>query len=233
MMSAPANHNDWLAANPADVATLADGDVHAWWCVGGTEAVVQRRRYLDALLQRLLGAYVDEQPASLLLGREQRGRPFLADANGRPRGPDFNLSDSAGHSLLLVSRSARVGVDVERTNRRLRHRELAQRYFAPEEAAAISTLDDEAGTRRFLQLWTAKEAACKATGTGLGGHMHRWTFACDDDQPRLIAMPDEAGSADDWHFLTLTPPDHGFLATLALRGQFKRLRCFRQASELR
>ncbi|MEZ5464063.1 MAG: 4'-phosphopantetheinyl transferase superfamily protein [Lysobacteraceae bacterium] len=226
----PTRHNDWPLTNPANVTELADGEVHAWWCVGGTEAVVQRRRYLDALLQRLLGAYVGEAPDSLMLGREERGRPYLADANGEPRGPDFNLSDSAGHSLVLVSRTLRVGVDVERTNRRLRHRELAERYFAPEEAAAINAMDDDAGKQHFLQLWTAKEAACKATGTGLGGHMHRWAFAINEGSPTLSDMPDEAGSTGDWHFLTLTPPDDGFLTTIALRGNFERLRCFRFSS---
>ena len=220
-------HDHWPLTNPADVAELADGEVHAWWCVGGTEAIVQRRRYLDALLQRLLGAYVDEDSDALRLGREERGRPFLADAHGKPRSPDFNLSDSAGHSLVLVSRTLRVGVDVERTNRRLRHRELAERYFAPEEAAAINAMDDEAGKQHFLQLWTAKEAACKATGTGLGGHMHRWAFAISEGNPTPRNIPDEAGTADDWRFLALKLPEDGFLATIALRGPFERLRLFR------
>ncbi|MCB1559754.1 MAG: 4'-phosphopantetheinyl transferase superfamily protein [Xanthomonadales bacterium] len=223
---------DWPAMTPEQAPPLGNGVVHAWWCAGGAEAVVQRRRYLDALLQRLLGGYVDEDPATLVLGREPRGRPFLSDANGKRRSPDFNLSDCAGHSLVVVSRTLRVGVDVERTNRRLRHRELAQRYFAPDEAVAINALDDAAGKLQFLRLWTAKEAACKATGTGLGGHMHRWAFAINDGIPTLIDMPDEAGSADDWRFLTLTPPDDGFLATIALRGNFERLCCFRLASEV-
>jgi 4'-phosphopantetheinyl transferase len=50
----------------------------------------------------------------LRFGREEKGRPFLR-AEGAP---DFNLSDTEGGTLLALSHAARVGVDLERRERR-------------------------------------------------------------------------------------------------------------------
>jgi len=42
----------------------------------------------------------------------------------------------------------------------------------------------DAARRAFLRLWTAKEASCKATGTGIYGRLAAWRFAIGEDDPR-------------------------------------------------
>lgn len=199
---------------PAVPPPLAAGDVHLWWQTGELQPVPQgRRARVDALLRRVLAPYVESTPDTLRFGREQRGRPFLL-ADGAP---DFNLSDTRGGTLVAVAAQGRVGIDLERLDRQLSHRDLARRYFAPREIAALEALPDDDARQAFLRLWTAKESSCKATGTGIFGWLPRWSFDPAPAQPQPWEIPAEAGDAALWHHRRVQPhPD--FTAVLSCHG---------------
>ena len=144
-------------------------------------------------------------PDALVFGREARGRPFLQ----HPQAPGFNLSDTPGGSLLAIAARGRPGVDIERLDRALPVERLARRWFSAEERAALQALPAELARAAFLRLWTAKEASCKATGTGIFGYLAQWTFCVDAQVPILQSLPADAGDAERWHFERLQPsPEH-------------------------
>lgn len=210
----------------APVPPLDDGCIHLWWIAGGPETPQQRRARVDALLRSVLANYLAQHPDALRFGREARGRPFLLagqTADGAPP-PDFNLSDTRGGTVVAVARGLRVGVDLERTDRALSHRALAPRYFAAEEATALAALPEEPARRAFLALWTAKEAACKATGTGIYGQLATWRFVVAEGEPQLRAAPPAAG-ADGWSFRRVAPAP-AYTAVVACRGVIRGLRQF-------
>lgn len=196
---------------------ILDADtLEVWWWPGGDAAPRARRARVDALLRRTLAPYLGMAPAAIRFGREPRGRPFLADADPDI---DFNLSDTVDGTVVAVTRARRVGIDLERLDRRPPFRRLARRWFAREEADALAAMDDEAGRRRFLALWTIKEAACKATGTGIYGRLPAWRFQLEgvEGAPIALALPAEALGAR-WSFHRLSPtPEHG--VALAVRGE--------------
>jgi 4'-phosphopantetheinyl transferase len=162
-------------------------------------------------------------PEQLLFGREAKGRPFLR----HPGAPDFNLSDTGGGSLLALTSIGRVGVDLERTDRIPPALRLARRWFAADEFAALDALPEAERPLAFLHLWTAKEASCKATGTGIFGYLPRWRFVTGSPEPRLLALPNAAGASERWRFLRLAPAA-GFTAAIALRDAAdSRVRGFR------
>lgn len=190
------------------------GAVHLWWLGGAIRQAPQTRRTrVDHLLRRVLGPYVGLAPEALRFGRESHGRPFLLAEDA----PDFNLSDTRGGSLVAVAARGRVGIDLERLDRQLSHRDLARRYFADREIAALEVLPDEAARQAFLRLWTAKESSCKATGTGIFGWLPRWSFDPAPDAPQLWTLPDEAGDAALWHHRRVQPRPE-FTAVLSCRG---------------
>jgi 4'-phosphopantetheinyl transferase len=207
------------------VPPLAPDAVHLWWAAGGPAAPRQRRARSDALLRSVLAGYLAMPPAALRFGREPRGRPFLLDADGQPRGPQFNLSDTRGGTVVAVASALRVGVDLERTDRRPAHRELAPRWFTPAEAAALAALPEDDARQAFLYLWTAKEASCKATGTGIYGRLQRWQFAVAGGDPRLAEAPEEAGDGSGWSFRRLAPAP-GYTAVVACRGRISQVLAF-------
>jgi 4'-phosphopantetheinyl transferase len=211
-----------LSPAPVRAPPWDDHNVHLWWhpTDPAERAPRARRGRLDRLLREVLSRYVEAAPAALRFGREARGRPFLLDG-----GPDFNLSDTTGATVVAVARQPRIGVDLERIDRLLPHRRLAARYYAHDEQGALQALDEDGARRAFLQLWTAKEASCNSTGTGIYGQLDRWRFDPAHLAPRLLAAPEAALPAARWRHLRLEPaPD--YTAVLACDGFAPRVRGF-------
>ena len=101
------------------------------------------------------------------------GKPFvdrLATRGCGPAVPHFNVTHTPGLVGCAVARHP-LGLDVELRGRRPRHgvRRVAERKFAPAELAELRGLPAEEQARRFVELWTLKEACVKATGRGIGG----------------------------------------------------------------
>ena len=179
---------------------------------------------MDRLLRTVLAPLLDLAPEQLRFGREEKGRPFLR----REGAPDFNLSDTDGGTLIALCAQGRIGADLERLDRRPPVARLAQRYFAPSEIAALRALDEESARIGFLRLWTAKEASCKSTGTGIFGWLPRWQFEVGSEQPRLLQAPAEAGAASRWQFLRVSPSsDHTAVLSLCDGAPAPRVSVFR------
>ena len=208
----------WPSLPPARAVHLDPLELRLLWLPPGDDDLPRRGR-IDALLRRVLAPLVGEPAAALRFGREDKGRPFLR----HDRAPDFNLSDTEGGTLLALTHAARVGVDLERVARAPPAAKLARRYFAAAEAEALAALPEAQAAREFIRLWTAKEASCKSTGTGIFGWLPHWQFAVGEDAPRLRGLPEHAGDAGRWRFLRVAPGDH-HTAVLALRDAAPGLR---------
>ena len=64
--------------------------------------------------------------------------------------------------------------------RRLRHRDLAERFFGEAEVRALRGLAPEKQAGRFLELWTLKEAYLKASGRGISVPLRGFEFQLSD-----------------------------------------------------
>ena len=190
---------------------LGPQELRLYWCVERLDSLSRRAR-VDQLLRAALAPLVGVSAPSLLFGREAKGRPYLR----HPQAPDFNLTDTSGGTLIAVSAAARIGVDVERTDRRPPVDKLAARWFDGEEAQALRGLSAEQARSAFLRLWTAKEASCKATGTGIFGYLSQWRFDVLSAHPQLQTAPIDAGENKRWQHLRLAPTDE-HTAVVALR----------------
>lgn len=207
-----------------DPAPLVPGAVHVLWSPAPQLSSETRSNWLDQRLRRALAPYVGCAPDALSFSREARGRPYLRIHAGSASDLDFNLSHTEGGCVIAVARARRVGIDLERSDRRMPALRLARRYFAADEAAALATLGPAEQARAFVHAWTAKEACCKATGSGLAGQLAAWRFACDSEgeAPQLLALPPGAGEPSQWQLRRLTP-EPGYTAALAVNGTIEQL----------
>lgn len=158
-----------------------------------------RRQFaLTRSLQRnVLSAYVaDVEPAQWQFQSSAEGRPTLASPFDRT-GLQFNLTHTDGVVAMAVCRHARVGIDVEKVG----HAPLAvaDRYFSAAEATQLRALPLEAQPRRFVRLWTLKEAYLKAVGTGLAGGLGRMSFVFGTDGVFHFQRAEDA-DASRWQF---------------------------------
>lgn len=129
-----------------------------------------RDRYAAAhtALRRLLGAYLGQEPAAVLLGREPcpgcggpHGRPVAVDGEGLC----FSLSHS-GDLVLLAFAPAPVGADVELLPAPTAVDDVATALH-PWERAELAALPAAERRAAFARCWVRKEAYLKGTGHGL------------------------------------------------------------------
>jgi len=167
-----------------------------------------RREFLvaHALARVTLSRYAPVPPEAWSFSFGEHGRPEISGpADGR--GLRFNLSHSSGMVACAVIRELDIGVDVESVARRLRHRDLAERFFGELEVEALRALAPDQRARRFLELWTLKEAYLKARGCGISIPLRSVQFQLSDSGPPEISF-DPALLSDDaasWQFALFEP----------------------------
>lgn len=157
-----------------------------------------------ALVRLALSHHAGVDPHAWTFGTIGNGRPCIASPAAGEL--DFNLSDTKGLVALLITHGVRGAIDIEHLGRSVHVERMARRYFSAEEQDALFALDEPLRHRRFLELWTAKEAYVKALGTGV---VHGFRgFSIHFDPLR---------AAGGWHF---EQPVLGedYAATVAMRG---------------
>ena len=205
------------------VEPLLPDEVHLWlWrsqqAFPPREVSALARAELGRLLQEYAGV-----AAAPPIERGEHGKPFVS-ASGFPR---FNLSHSGQCVVFAFCAHHEIGVDVEALGRRHSPLELANRFFAAEETAALAALDEAAQGVAFMRLWTSKEAVLKALGHGISFGLHRLRFALDEGGGvGLQAIAAEAGTPEEWR-LRCFEPAPGHAGALAWRGPDLRVRAFR------
>jgi len=117
-----------------------------------------------AFLRRTLGGFVDRNPSDLVFGYGAQGRPCLYNIDPAF---DFNLSHAGDLAVVAVSWSAPLGIDIEVIASMRDRSALAAQVMHPTEARVFERLAEHERTAAFFRLWTRKEAALKAMGTGL------------------------------------------------------------------
>jgi 4'-phosphopantetheinyl transferase len=174
-----------------------------------------RRRWIAgrATLRSLLGKALGIDPPAVRLRRGVRGRPELDGTYGI----DFNVSHTGDTALIAIATGTqdrtRIGIDIERGDRRVNADGLARKFLTERERAEIAPLAPDVRRQRFLRLWTCKEAMSKATGDALSAPFRHIDVTLDGG-PRLVAGPAPYALARWQLIAAATPPD--LIATLAI-----------------
>lgn len=141
----------------------------------------------------LLGRIAAKEGVRLLVQQETGKLPASADividndALGRPLAklmagdagamPAISISHNACHAVAAVAPAdRRVGVDYQRSQR-LNTDSVAAGGLSSSERELIAQVDASTQPKLIVGLWSAKEAASKAAGTGLQGQPLQWRVA--------------------------------------------------------
>jgi len=139
---------------------------------------------------------------------------FQANSHGKPAvepscGLRFNLSNSPGLVVCLISQGAEVGVDIEPYERAQQIAGLATEVFSPPELAQLAALRGPERVDRALSLWTLKEAYSKARGLGLSLPLDRFSFLFGGaEEIHLQLDPGLNDLAQRWRFCLLEHANH-------------------------
>lgn len=177
-------------------------------------------------LRRLLGRYLETDPAALELTYSPQGKPSLGGAFAHA-GLHFNLAHSENLALLAVTRLGSVGVDVETVRPLADAEELVERFFSQRESGLFRQLPEDQKPTAFFHLWTRKEAWLKATGEGIAHSLNLVEVSFLPGEPaRLLHLPVPLAGTVPWTLQHLAPAP-GFAGALAIAAQEARLQCWR------
>jgi 4'-phosphopantetheinyl transferase len=220
-------------------------DVHVWYCSTDILARPGVRAVCDALMNpqerarhdRFMAARVRDEflltrglcrsVLSHHTGVSPADWTFVNNAYGRPQidAPKmavplhFNLSNTTGLVACAVTQLGyEVGIDVEDSTRTCEMLALAERNFAPDEAAHVRALSGEAQRRAFFAFWTLKEAYIKARGLGLSISLDAFSIAVDRTPPSIAFTAGISDDAAAWQLALHTPTPRHLLAVAVKRG---------------
>ena len=169
-----------------------------------------------------------EAPDRLQFEYNAFGKPGLA-LQLAPR-LQFNISHSGEWILIALSIERGVGVDVERMREDMATKEIAARFFSPNECRELAALPDDMECAAFFACWTRKEAYLKARGDGLSLALDQFDVAfVPGAQPRLLETRHDPAEVRRWALRALHP-GRGYAAALAAEGFNWRLKCWDWAS---
>jgi len=158
-------------------------------------------RYIVArgVLRLLLSTYLGTSQFALTTNKF--GKPFLQPPHDTLH---FNVSHSRDLALFGFARVSEIGVDVESIRPDFATLEIANRFFAPDEAATLAQLVEAERAGAFFNCWTRKEAYIKARGIGLS--LGLGTFAVTlkpGEAAALVRVDNDADAPARWTMLNL------------------------------
>ncbi len=187
-----------------------------------------RHRYLvtRALVRTVLSRYIAVAPCEWMFSTNAYGRPHAVNKGATACSLSFNISHSQGLIVLGVTKCRSLGVDVENIVTLKAPIDVANRYFAPQEVAALNAVLPEQQQYRFYEYWTFKESYIKARGMGLSLPLDKFSFHYSNDHTVELAIdPELEDDAARWEFWQFQPTSEHLLAVCVERidGQSPRL----------
>ncbi|MEX0825735.1 MAG: 4'-phosphopantetheinyl transferase superfamily protein [Acidimicrobiia bacterium] len=168
----------------------AGSSVRVWYLPGAAQpASLQKGADLrHAAIAAVLASALDPNSDDTVIdhrcascGGSDHGQPTL-----RGRGELAVSIARGGGDLVVALAESPVGIDMEPPNSADAVLEVAPRIMTDVEWRSLEVLPAADRARRALVLWTAKEAALKAAGTGLPGGLAN--VECEVVEGRLVAV---------------------------------------------
>jgi 4'-phosphopantetheinyl transferase len=179
-------------------------------------------------LRVLLGRYAGLPPEDAQFRYGPRGKPYLA---GDVTGLQFNAAHSHGLALYAFTRGSEIGVDLEYFRSRVSDEKIAERFFSPEEVAALRSLPPSQQREAFFNCWTRKEAFLKAKGEGVAFGLGQFTVSLAPGEPAaLLATPFDPPEATRWSLFEVDPGPR-YAGAVAVPRSVGRLLCWQCPEE--
>lgn len=174
------------------------------------------------LLRKLLGRYLNIDPKQLQILHTKWGKPYLASP--RENALFFSVSHSKARAIYGITRSGRVGVDIEYSAKDVSGPDIAGLFFTDEENAVLKRTPQECKRELFFRYWTLKEAFLKGVGTGLSMAMNSFCLITARDKS-LYRICRNDGAPEEWT-LRCIHPWADYIISVAAEGDGWKLKFF-------
>lgn len=111
----------------------------------------------------ILSHYLNIPPIQIPIIYSEHHKPYLQE---NPTQVQFNLSHSHGVSLLGITKTYEIGMDIEKIEIIENQRDIEKMILTQNECNWLSSRSCSRNCESFYRLWTAKEAVLKGIGDG-------------------------------------------------------------------
>lgn len=177
-----------------------------------------RDRFIAArgILRQILSLYLCIPAAQVRFSLTQYGKPELSEQTGEGA-LQFNVSHSHDIALYAVTRSRRIGVDIEHV-RAIDAESIARWFFSDGEYRSLRAVPEAQKIDTFLTCWTRKEAYIKARGEGLSMPLDSFEVSVlPNAPPKLLWNRTDPEEVERWT-VTDVCPDPDYLGALVVEG---------------
>ncbi len=140
-----------------------------------------------SILRILLGRYLGTLPTQIHFKTQAQGKPILVDPSALPL--QFNVSHTRGMALIALTLQHGVGIDVERIDRAIQDRDIAERFFSARESEYLASLPPPERQHQFFSYWTCKEAYLKMQGKGIAEGLALCEMTLDSEYTEFGLLP--------------------------------------------
>ena len=147
----------------------------------------------------------------------------------------FNLSHCEDVTLIAVSSTRQLGIDVEKVRDVAGARRIAEEYFTAAERGFVESARNGDRSTAFATIWTRREATAKAMGLNLDAALSRQDipvfepgakarfnnvdgFGRSDGEPRGSFGAGRPGGGGTQWFLQDLPLDPGHVGAICVEG---------------
>lgn len=188
---------------------------------------LHRNRFVAShgLLREILGRLMGVDPVRIRFAMGGKGKPHLG---GEFSNSDlkFNLSKSEDKFALAITRSRKVGVDIEIVQSNKADAGVAETHFSKREREDLESLQGNDWEMGFFNCWTRKEAFIKATGEGLYRPLDSFDVALVPGEPaELRSVDGSPANASHWKLLEV-PYGEGCAGAVIAEGRDWNLTCW-------
>lgn len=172
--------------------------------------VKDRNRFIigRGTLRNILSAYLSLSPSELQFSYNKYGKPSILTSQNQ-NNLSFNLSHSNDRALFAITRSRRIGVDIEYIREDFASLDIAERFFSKSEVEVLKSLPVEQRVNAFFNCWSRKEAYIKAIGMGVSFPLDKFTVSLQPDvEPALLKVDANENEAVQWKMYKLNIGEH-------------------------
>lgn len=175
-----------------------------------------RERFLSSrlLLRSAAAAALETAPHLVDLAYQPGGRPYIRGCDQI----DVSLSHTEDMLVVGVTRRGRIGVDVERADRRLVGTGSESQACTPYEKERLDAAGEAARNDGLVRLWTLKEAYSKALGQGLRFRFTEFGFDLSGRDARLVRPDGSPACGPEWVFATF-PARERYVVSVAVHDE--------------
>ena len=176
----------------------------------GRLSVEQRRANLATrwLCRTSLSRYASVEPKEWRFSKGPADKPRI-ESPAEHASIRFNLAHTNELIVCAVTRAGEVGIDVERFGADAGMiDEISPHFLSTAERHQLVALSEKDRERRFLEIWTSKEAYAKALGTGVAQFEDKtdipdsWRMTLHQPTPQHIAaVAIERAIPVEWRFV--------------------------------